>query len=489
MLVSCVALFAIICLFAVVRVYVGDLGNNGDVDDLRRVFLRYGAVQDVWVAHKPPGFAFVFYKTVREAQEAVRGANGRTICGVRVRVRMGSEMNHSEGTQFHRRSYERDYEPPQRERNSYSRGGSSSYSSRGPSRGVHRSDSFKGGGGRDYDDFSPPPPRSGFGRGGEHRSSHHSSVGRGGYSKSDDYYSSPSHSSRYGGHKRSSHHYPSSDDRYGGRGGSRMSSRRDHRASPEQFSRFSPPVEPEYRGGSSKRGDRYHNPPPPPQYMYKERGSNRQQGSGYREHHHDSYPKSHHRSRSPHSFTPPPPPALRSHDHHRKHHKGGGWGRDEYAPPSRQPHDDNDHYHRGYKDREPHEEHFEPRSYGDSSGRRSNRRREFEDDDKRFGRNNDQSYRPPPADREVKYRGHHHFSSSDHFSGEEDYHKEPSFLQQEYTQHDRSDRGSSLEGISREDEADKFSDIVEREPNDLRRKLLSEGDSSERGATSPSERG
>jgi len=474
----------------VVRVYVGDLGNNGDVDDLRRVFLRYGAVQDVWVAHKPPGFAFVFYKTVREAQEAVRGANGRTICGVRVRVRMGSEMNHSEGTQFHGRSYEREHEPPQRERNNYSRVGSSSYSSRGSSRGVHRHDSFKGGGGRDYDEFSPPPPRGGFGRGGEHRSSHHSSVGRGGYSKPDDFYSSPSHSTRYGGHKRSSHPYPTGDDKYGGRGGGRMSSRRDHRGSPEHFSRFSPPIEPEYRGSSNKRGDRYHDPPPPSQYMYKERGSNRQQGAGYREHHHDGYPKSHHRSRSPHSFTPPPPPppAMRSHDHRVKHHKGG-WSRDEYAPPSRRPHDD-DHYHRGYKDREPHEEHFEPRSYGNSSGRRSNRRREFEEDDsKRFGRNNDQSYRPPPADREVKYRGHHHFSSSDHFSGGEEYHKEPSFLRQEYTQHDRSDRGSSLEGISREDEGDKFSDIVEREPNDLRRKLLSEGDSSERGATSPSERG
>ena len=477
---------------------MGDLGNNGDVDDLRRVFLRYGAVQDVWVAHKPPGFAFVFYKTVREAQEAVRGANGRNICGVRVRVRMGSEMNHSEGTQFHR-SYERDYEPPQRERNSYSRGGTSysrggnsSYSSRGPSSRVHRSDSFKGGGGRDYDEFSPPPPRGGFGRGGEHRSSHHSSVGRGGYSKPDVFYSSPSHSSRYGGHKRSSHPYSHGDDKYGGRGGGRMSSRRDHHASPEHFSRFSPPVEPEYRGGSGKRGDRYHDPPPPPQYMYKERSSNRQQGSGYREHHHESYPaKSHHRSRSPHSFTPPPPPPpMRSHDHHRKHK--GGWGRGEYGPPTRRPRDDDDHFHRGFKDREPHEEQFEPRSYGNSSGRRSSRRHEFEDSgNNRFSRNNDQSYRPPPpaADREVKYRGHHHFSSSDHFSGGEDYHKEPPFLRQEYVEHDRSDRGSSLEGISREDEGDKFSDIVEREPNDLRRKLLSEGDSSERGATSPTERG
>lgn len=482
---------------------MGDLGNNGDVDDLRRVFLRYGAVQDVWVAHKPPGFAFVFYKTMREAQEAVRGANGRTICGVRVRVRMGSEMNHSEGTQF-QRSYERDYEPPQRERNSYGRGGSSS---RGPSsRGVHRSDSFKGGGGREYEEFSPPPRGGGFSRGGEHRSSHHSSVGRGGYSKPDDFYSSPSHSSRYGGHKRSSHPYPPPDDKYGGRGGGRMSSRRDHRGTPEHFSRFSPPVEPDFRRGGSKRGDRYHEPPPPPQYMCKDRGNSR--GAGYREHH--NYPKSHHRSRSPHSFTPPPPPSMRSHDHHRKHQKGG-WGREEFSPPPRRLHDD-DRYHRGYKEREPHEERFEPRSYGNSSGRRSGRRHEFEDSgsnrfnriedgggnrfsriedsgSNRFSRNNDESYRPPAADREVKYRGHHHrFSSSDHFSGGEDYHKEP-FLRQEFTQHDRSDRGSSLEGISREDEGDKFSDIVEREPNDLRRKLLSEGDSSERGATSPSERG
>lgn len=69
-----------------IRVYVGDLGDQGSRAELERAFSRYGHVTEVWVARNPPGFAFVFFESYREAEDACRGLNGTNVCGVRVRV-------------------------------------------------------------------------------------------------------------------------------------------------------------------------------------------------------------------------------------------------------------------------------------------------------------------------------------------------------------------------------------------------------------------
>uniref|UniRef100_A0A1B0A511 RRM domain-containing protein n=1 Tax=Glossina pallidipes TaxID=7398 RepID=A0A1B0A511_GLOPL len=72
------------------KVYIGDLGNNARKNELEHVFSAYGALRSVWIARSPPGFAFVEYEDARDAADAVRGLDGRTICGRRARVELST---------------------------------------------------------------------------------------------------------------------------------------------------------------------------------------------------------------------------------------------------------------------------------------------------------------------------------------------------------------------------------------------------------------
>ncbi|XP_018602420.1 serine/arginine-rich splicing factor 3-like isoform X1 [Scleropages formosus] len=72
------------------KVYVGNLGNNGNKTELERAFGYYGPLRSVWVARSPPGFAFVEFEDPRDAADAVRELDGRTLCGCRVRVELSN---------------------------------------------------------------------------------------------------------------------------------------------------------------------------------------------------------------------------------------------------------------------------------------------------------------------------------------------------------------------------------------------------------------
>ncbi|XP_077284685.1 x16 splicing factor isoform X1 [Arctopsyche grandis] len=72
------------------KLYVGDLGNNASKPELEDAFSYYGPLRNVWVARNPPGFAFVEFEDPRDAEDAVRGLDGRTICGRRARVEMSN---------------------------------------------------------------------------------------------------------------------------------------------------------------------------------------------------------------------------------------------------------------------------------------------------------------------------------------------------------------------------------------------------------------
>ncbi|XP_005987643.1 serine/arginine-rich splicing factor 3 isoform X1 [Latimeria chalumnae] len=72
------------------KVYVGNLGNNGNKTELERAFGYYGPLRSVWVARNPPGFAFVEFEDPRDAADAVRELDGRTLCGCRVRVELSN---------------------------------------------------------------------------------------------------------------------------------------------------------------------------------------------------------------------------------------------------------------------------------------------------------------------------------------------------------------------------------------------------------------
>lgn len=59
------------------KVYIGDLPRNADEKEIERAFEHYGTLKSVWVARNPPGFAFVEFEDPRDAQDAVRGLDGR----------------------------------------------------------------------------------------------------------------------------------------------------------------------------------------------------------------------------------------------------------------------------------------------------------------------------------------------------------------------------------------------------------------------------
>lgn len=59
------------------KVYVGDLGSSASKQDLEEAFRHYGPLKSVWVARHPPGFAFIEYEDARDADDAVRGLDGR----------------------------------------------------------------------------------------------------------------------------------------------------------------------------------------------------------------------------------------------------------------------------------------------------------------------------------------------------------------------------------------------------------------------------
>lgn len=70
------------------KVYVGGLGEQGRKEEIEKEFEKFGPLHDVWVARNPPGFAFVEFEDLRDAEDAIKALDGKTICGVEVRVEM-----------------------------------------------------------------------------------------------------------------------------------------------------------------------------------------------------------------------------------------------------------------------------------------------------------------------------------------------------------------------------------------------------------------
>lgn len=58
------------------RIYVGNLPPGISERELEDEFIRFGQVRSIWVARKPPGFAFVEYEDNRDAVDAVRRLDG-----------------------------------------------------------------------------------------------------------------------------------------------------------------------------------------------------------------------------------------------------------------------------------------------------------------------------------------------------------------------------------------------------------------------------
>nr|CAD2185504.1 unnamed protein product [Meloidogyne enterolobii] len=70
------------------KVYVGGLPEDATSEELDDAFHKFGRIRKIWVARRPPGFAFVEFDDHRDAEDAVRSMDGTRICGVKARVEL-----------------------------------------------------------------------------------------------------------------------------------------------------------------------------------------------------------------------------------------------------------------------------------------------------------------------------------------------------------------------------------------------------------------
>ena len=70
------------------RVYVGTLDPNVTKEQLEDEARAFGKVEDIWIARNPPGFAFITYEDLRDAEDAVQGMAGKRIGEQEVRVEL-----------------------------------------------------------------------------------------------------------------------------------------------------------------------------------------------------------------------------------------------------------------------------------------------------------------------------------------------------------------------------------------------------------------
>jgi len=79
------------------KVYVGGIPDDVRSDEIEDVFRRYGRIRKVWVARRPPGFAFVEYEDSRDAEDAVRALDGNRVWGVKVKVELSHGKSRNGG--------------------------------------------------------------------------------------------------------------------------------------------------------------------------------------------------------------------------------------------------------------------------------------------------------------------------------------------------------------------------------------------------------
>ncbi|KAJ8758956.1 hypothetical protein K2173_003194 [Erythroxylum novogranatense] len=59
------------------RVYVGNLDSRVTERDLEDEFRMYGVLRSVWVARRPPGYAFIEFDDRRDALDAIHALDGK----------------------------------------------------------------------------------------------------------------------------------------------------------------------------------------------------------------------------------------------------------------------------------------------------------------------------------------------------------------------------------------------------------------------------
>lgn len=70
------------------RLFVGDLKEAVEKEQLKAAFDRFGTISDIWIAHNPPGFAFVEFEEMSQAEEAIKEMHGVELFGGKIRVQL-----------------------------------------------------------------------------------------------------------------------------------------------------------------------------------------------------------------------------------------------------------------------------------------------------------------------------------------------------------------------------------------------------------------
>merc|ERR1711937_1125336 len=83
------------------KVYIGNLGSDPpSTTEVEKEFSYYGKLQSVWIARRPPGFAYVEFEDSRDARDACKDLDGRTVFGRRIKV----EISHGRKRESRSRS-------------------------------------------------------------------------------------------------------------------------------------------------------------------------------------------------------------------------------------------------------------------------------------------------------------------------------------------------------------------------------------------------
>ncbi|CAB16494.2 RRM domain-containing protein [Caenorhabditis elegans] len=70
------------------QVYVGNMPFDATEKEIEAVFSVMGPIKSIWMAKRPPGFAFVTFKRTVHAFDAVKYLNGKKICDLEAKVEM-----------------------------------------------------------------------------------------------------------------------------------------------------------------------------------------------------------------------------------------------------------------------------------------------------------------------------------------------------------------------------------------------------------------
>lgn len=79
------------------RVYVGNLTDKVKKEQLDEEFSRFGKLNSVWIAHNPPGFAFIEFANKNEAESACDSLNGQEMLGSKLRVEISKGRSRQSG--------------------------------------------------------------------------------------------------------------------------------------------------------------------------------------------------------------------------------------------------------------------------------------------------------------------------------------------------------------------------------------------------------